>query len=221
MINVNDGCPLSGGEQNRAILARLFSKPANLLVLDEPTNDLDVETLELLEEILLKFPGTVLLVSHDRAFMDNVVTSILVLERDGRVSEHVGGYGDWVARGGRLAAIDSAEEKDASSKEGPAAEKPTANSGDVGSGAVTAAPAAHAPAPDKPRKLSYKDQRELDALPERIEALEAQLAERQATVAEPAFYSRPHEETHQVLTAMADLQAELEVAYARWEELLE
>ncbi len=104
---------LSGGEQNRAILARLFSKPANLLVLDEPTNDLDIETLELLEEILLDFEGTVLLVSHDRAFMDNVVTSIMVLEGDGRVIEHVGGYGNWVEKGGRLTALDEATPKQA------------------------------------------------------------------------------------------------------------
>ena len=212
---------LSGGEQNRAILARLFSKPANLLVLDEPTNDLDVETLELLEEILLKFPGTVLLVSHDRAFMDNVVTSILVLEGDGRVTEHVGGYGDWVAKGGRLAALDGAMEEHALLQGGPEAEAPTTDVADGGRRTATAAPADQAPAPDKPRKLSYKDQRELDALPERIEALETQLAEQQAAVAEPAFYSRPHEETHEVLAAMADLQAELEAAYARWEELLE
>jgi len=91
---------LSGGEQNRAILAKLFSKPANLLVLDEPTNDLDIETLELLEEILLNFDGTLLLVSHDRAFMDNVVTSILVFEGDGKINDYVGGYSDWIARGG-------------------------------------------------------------------------------------------------------------------------
>ena len=212
---------LSGGEQNRAILAKLFSKPANLLVLDEPTNDLDVETLELLEEILLDFPGTVLLVSHDRAFMDNVVTSILVLEGDGRVSEHVGGYGDWVARGGRLAALDGASEEDALLEASPDSEALTADVADGGTRAVTAAPRDHASAPERSRKLSYKDQRELDALPERIEALEARLAEQQAAIAEPAFYSRPHEETREVLAAMADLQAELEAAYARWEELLE
>ncbi len=193
---------LSGGEQNRAILARLFSKPANLLVLDEPTNDLDVETLELLEEILMDYKGTVLLVSHDRAFMDNVVTSILVLEGNGKVSEHVGGYSDWVARGGRLVGLDD-----------PApgrAEAPKQDSKPAQSSKETA---------PRARKLSYKDQRELDALPERIEALEAKQAELEATVSAPEFYDQDHSVTNGVLEALTALQAELEAAYERWAEL--
>ena len=145
---------LSGGEQNRAILARLFSKPANLLVLDEPTNDLDIETLELLEEILLDFDGTVLLVSHDRRFMDNVVTSILVMSGDGTVQDHVGGYGSWVEKGGRLAGLD-----DAPRGAGQRVKQPKGKP----------KPAVQSP---KPAKLSYMDQRELDSLPGRIEELE-------------------------------------------------
>ncbi|MDX1736267.1 MAG: ATP-binding cassette domain-containing protein, partial [Halioglobus sp.] len=142
---------LSGGEQNRAVLAKLFSQPANLLVLDEPTNDLDIETLELLEEILLDFDGTVILVSHDREFMDNVVTSLLVLEGNGMVSEHAGGYSDWEARGYSLG----------DARGGAALRKPSP------------AAAAQADRPRKRSKLSFKDQRELDALPRRIEDLEA------------------------------------------------
>lgn len=192
---------LSGGEQNRAILARLFSKPANLLVLDEPTNDLDVETLELLEEILMDYKGTVLLVSHDRAFMDNVVTSILVLEGDGRVSEHVGGYSDWVVKGGRLVGLDDPAPQAAKAPE------------------QAAKPKAAALAAAKPKKLSYKDQRELDALPERIEGLEAKQAELEAAISAPDFYEQDHAVTNAALKELADLQAELEAAFARWEEL--
>jgi len=192
---------LSGGEQNRAILAQLFSKPANLLVLDEPTNDLDVETLELLEEILLTFKGTVLLVSHDRAFMDNVVTSILVLEGDGRVSEHVGGYSNWVQKGGRLRGLEE-----------PAASEPE----------LAAPPApAEKPAAAPKKKLSYKDQRELDALPDRIESLEAEQQALEAKIADPAFYQQDHAVTGPVLEQLTALQAELEAAYERWEVLSE
>ena len=193
---------LSGGEQNRAILAQLFSKPSNLLVLDEPTNDLDVETLELLEEILLDFKGTVLLVSHDRSFMDNVVTSILVLEGDGRVSEHVGGYSNWVEKGGRLRGL-----------EDPAPVTPKQ--------AASASEKTPAPTAAKPQKLSYKDQRELDGLPDRIEALEAQQAALEATIAEPDFYQQDHTVTSKALAQLAALQADLDSAYERWEELSE
>ncbi len=192
---------LSGGEQNRAILARLFSKPSNLLVLDEPTNDLDVETLELLEEILIDYQGTVLLVSHDRAFMDNVVTSILVLEGDGLVHEYVGGYSDWAAKGGKLVGLD---------EPGPA-------SGSTKKPAKETAPAASQK--PKAKKLSYKDQRELDALPDRIEALEERQAELESTVSAPGFYNQDHETTNAVLNELASLQAELEAAYSRWELL--
>lgn len=192
---------LSGGEQNRAILARLFSKPANLLVLDEPTNDLDIETLELLEEILLDFKGTVLLVSHDRAFMDNVVTSILVLEGDGRVNEYVGGYGSWVEKGGRLTALDEATTKKA------AAAKATKTK------AVEVAAAA------KPSKLTYKDQRELDALPGRIEALEEDKARLESQVADAGFYRQEQDAVKKTLAELARVHEDLEAAYTRWAEL--
>jgi ATP-binding cassette subfamily F protein uup len=187
---------LSGGEQNRAILAKLFSKPANLLVLDEPTNDLDVETLELLEEILLDFKGTVLLVSHDREFMDNVVTSTLVLEGGGVINEYVGGYSDWVAHGGKLVSLDDEGQKSASEK--PAAQKPAATAN---------------------KKLSYKDQRELDALPERIELLETQQQELETAISAPEFYQQERSAADKVLAQLAEAQAELELAYARWEKL--
>jgi ATP-binding cassette subfamily F protein uup len=189
---------LSGGEQNRAILAKLFSKPANLLVLDEPTNDLDIETLELLEEILLTFDGTVLLVSHDRDFMDNVVTSLLVLEGDGVVSEHAGGYSDWEARGGQLLGVD----------------KPPAGAKSV----PPAATAAITGATPKP-KLSYKMQRELDSLPGIIETLERQQQELEATISQPDFYQGDHARVEQVLGELKRVQADMENTFERWAAL--
>jgi len=191
---------LSGGEQNRAVLARLFSKPANLLELDEPTNDLDIETLELLEDILLTFEGTVLLVSHDRDFMDNVVTGLLVLEGDGVVTEQAGGYSDWEARGGRLR-----------SPENPAAGQPAKPTLPATEVAVT-------PAADK-RKLSYKDQRELDALPGLIEELEQSQQALEQKVSDPGFYQRDQAEVQQVLADLTDVQAKLENAFERWSQL--
>jgi ATP-binding cassette subfamily F protein uup len=193
---------LSGGEQNRAVLARLFSKPANLLVLDEPTNDLDIETLELLEEILLTFEGTVLLVSHDREFMDNVVTSLLVVEGGGRVSDHAGGYSDWLARGGRLADISQGSELEpVTASTAPAAQQTIDNSG------------------PKKRKLSYKDQRELDALPGLIETLEQRQQALEATMAGPDFYQQDHAEVQQLIDELARVQQELETAFERWNAL--
>jgi ATP-binding cassette subfamily F protein uup len=220
---------LSGGEQNRAILARLFSHPANLLVLDEPTNDLDLETLELLEETLLGFDGTVLLVSHDRDFMDNVVTSLLVLDGDGRVVEQAGGYSDWEARGGRLREIVQASAgRDAEghapdgepSAGGPAARRyePAGNGAVAESGASAARPPA-ADAPARPRKLGYKERRELQQLPQRIEALEQRQSALEAAIAEPGFYEGDHQRSAAVLEELAALQAELEAAYDRWAEL--
>ncbi len=191
---------LSGGEQNRAVLARLFSKPANLLVLDEPTNDLDIETLELLEEILLNFEGTVLLVSHDREFMDNVVTSLLVLEGDGVITEHAGSYSDWEARGFSLA--------------NPSGN--TAKADPAGGGKET--PPAATPSPGK-RKLSYKDQRELEGLPALIESMEQRQQRLEETVSQADFYQRDRDEVEQVLAELADVQAELEQAFTRWAEL--
>ncbi len=191
---------LSGGEQNRAILARMFSKPANMLVLDEPTNDLDVETLELLEEVLLEFKGTVLLVSHDREFLDNVVTSILVFEGDGVVGEYVGGYRDWVARGEALAAQ---REESADSAIVVSPRKPI--------------PSAESTRPT--RKLSYKKQRELEQLPGQIEALEARQAQLEMQIAQPSFYQGEQQKITQVLEQHGQLQLELEALYQRWAEL--
>jgi len=193
---------LSGGEQNRAILAKLFSQPANLLVLDEPTNDLDIETLELLEEILLDFKGTVLLVSHDRDFMDHVVTNLLVLEGNGKISNHVGGYSDWINHGGKLEGLE--EEQQASA---PAVQKPTA------------APAQQETKQAPKKKLSYKDQIELDKLPALIETLEQQQAQLEAQISQPEFYKGTAQETQAVLDSLESTQQQLEQAYQRWDEL--
>jgi len=192
---------LSGGEQNRAILAKLFSKPANLLVLDEPTNDLDVETLELLEEILLEFDGTVLLVSHDREFMDNVVTSIFVLEGKGRVADYVGGYSGWVEKGGRLVNLEQQEEK-TTPKQANGEEAP---------------PPPETPSP--PKKLSYRDQRELESLPGIIEKLELRQQELEAEISAPGFYEQDHEATQVAIKSLGEVRAELEAVYGRWLEL--
>jgi len=201
---------LSGGESNRLLLAKLFTQPANVLVLDEPTNDLDVETLELLEELLLDFPGTLLLVSHDREFMDNVVTDVLAFEGDGRVKAYVGGYSDWIRQGGKLPpapwVFDTARRT-----AGPAS---------------AAVPSTEAAAPEtparparRPAKLSYKLQRELDALPATIEALEADIADFEAKVGDPGFYQQEATAVTATLEAMTAKQAELDAAMERWMEL--
>jgi ATP-binding cassette subfamily F protein uup len=194
---------LSGGERNRLLLARLFARPSNLLVMDEPTNDLDVETLELLEEKLNDYTGTLLLVSHDRDFLDSVVTSTLVLEGDGRVGEYVGGYSDWARTSARARA--GASLRPASAERDPA---PVAN-----------AAAAAKPAPPARRKLGYNEQRELDALPGKIEALEARVAELAAQMQSPDFYRRDGAAIASALEQAANADAELAQAYARWEAL--
>ncbi|MEJ2534735.1 MAG: ATP-binding cassette domain-containing protein [Gammaproteobacteria bacterium] len=216
---------LSGGEQNRAVLARLFSRPANLLVLDEPTNDLDLETLELLEEILLAFEGTVLLVSHDRAFMDNTVTSLMVLDGRGRVDERVGSYSDWERAGGRLHKLGGGE----AAADGPGAA--TAPREGLAAGESPAAGTADHPAragtPDAPkqaakparRKLSYQLQRELDQLPAKIEKLEQRQAALEARMAEAGFFEGEPDAVRAVTDEHAALLNELEAAYARWDEL--
>ena len=185
---------LSGGERNRLLLARLFAQPANLLVLDEPTNDLDVETLELLEELLLDYQGTLLLVSHDRAFLDNVVTSTLVFEGDGRIGEYVGGYTDWLRQ--RQAA---AREAQPAAKAGP----------------VKLSPPSLSPA-GKSKKLSYKDQRELDALPARIEALETEQTQLHAMVNDAGFYQQPEDQINATLERLEAIARELVTCYERW-----
>jgi ATP-binding cassette subfamily F protein uup len=194
---------LSGGEQNRLILARLFAKPCNLLVLDEPTNDLDLETLELLEELLSEFQGTLLLVSHDRAFLDNVVQSCIVFEGNGKVTRHVGGYQDWINHGGTFTA-DAVQE---------AATTPVA---------VQPKPAAPAPAPvaaaAKP-KLSYKLQRELEQMPLLIDSTEKEIKALEQQTTAPGFYQKTHADTAPVLQRLADTRQKLEQLFLRWEEL--
>ncbi|MDT8896404.1 ATP-binding cassette domain-containing protein [Halomonas sp. I1] len=204
---------LSGGESNRLLLARLFTQPANVLVLDEPTNDLDVETLELLEELLLSFEGTLLLVSHDRAFMDNVVTSVLAFEGEGRVREYVGGYSDWVRQGGKLPP--APWEGAARQRAEPVADVEAA--GARKSPEVSTTPAASA-APRR-TKLSYKLQRELDGLPAEIERLESEVAEFERQVGDPAFYQQDPDTVTATLQALNDKQAELDSAMERWMEL--
>lgn len=194
---------LSGGEQNRAILAKLFSKPANVLVLDEPTNDLDIETLELLEEILVEFKGTLLLVSHDRAFMDNVVTGIMVFTGGGQVREYVGGYSDWVAHGGSLPA---------------ATDKPVA----VTSSAEDVAAVKPGPAPSPPnKKRSYQIQRELDNQPALVEKLENRKTTIEQTLSAPDFYNNDPAAVAAELGKLAAVEQELSAAYRRWQILEE
>jgi ATP-binding cassette subfamily F protein uup len=194
---------LSGGERNRLLLAKLFAKPANLLVLDEPTNDLDIETLELLEERLLEFQGTLLVVSHDREFLDNVATSSLVFEGEGWVAEYVGGYSDWERQ--------QAAAKKTRAPEGRASPRRPAQP-DVQS----ASAAAPAPPVRRGTKLSYKDQRELDALPARIEALETEVGALQQRLADPALYRDGGAEVTAVQARLSAAETELAVAYARW-----
>lgn len=186
---------LSGGERNRLMLAKLFLKPANILILDEPTNDLDVDTLELLESLLAEYDGTLLLVSHDRAFLDNVVTSTLVFEGNARVGEYVGGYEDWLRQR-------KAPQRRTSAK-APAAkpDKPAAA------------------AQPKAKKLSYKERRELEQLPQTIEALEDDKSKLDAAIGDGEFYRQDKDAIAETLARHNELQAELEQAYARWEAL--
>ena len=188
---------LSGGERNRLLLARLFAQPANLLVMDEPTNDLDVETLELLEELLLEYQGTLLLVSHDRAFLDNAVTSTLVFEGDGRIGEYVGGYTDWLRQRRNPAAPATEALRAKTQTPASAAEKTRTKS----------------------RKLSYKEQREIETLPGKIETLETEHSQLQAAVSAAGFYQQPGEAISATLARLQSVTAELEEYYARWEAL--
>jgi ATP-binding cassette subfamily F protein uup len=190
---------LSGGERNRLLLARLFTRPANVLVLDEPTNDLDIETLELLEEQLLEWRGTLLLVSHDRAFMDNVVTTTFAFEGDGQVREYVGGYEDWL-------------------RQRPAPPLPPAASRAVDA-MTSGATAARAAAAVTSKKLSYKEQRELDALPRDIEALESEEQALNARIAGPEFYKEGQEAIAAALARLEEVTRLLGDAYSRWHEL--
>ena len=188
---------LSGGERNRVILAKLFTKPANLLILDEPTNDLDVEMLEVLEQRLVEFAGTLIIVSHDRDFLDNVVTSTLVFEEEGGLQEYIGGYKDWAKRGKELLETDS-----------PHLLNKTSVVNENGKNEKI-----------KPKKLSYKLQRELDDLPGRIDELEKFVTGLAEIVEKPDFYDKPFEETSEVLEQLSNAQQELDQAIERWSEL--
>ncbi len=183
---------LSGGERNRLTLAKLFTKPFNLLILDEPTNDLDIDTLELLEQKLVDYQGTLLLVSHDRTFINNIVTSTLVFEGEGRVNEYVGGYDDWLRQ---RPAVETAEKKSQ-----PKKSEAKSNAG-------------------KPKELSYNDKRELESLPNKIEKLELELEQLQLELSNPDFYQQQDAIISEKNEYLKIIQEKLETAYKRWEEL--
>ncbi|MDT8424911.1 MAG: ATP-binding cassette domain-containing protein [Methyloprofundus sp.] len=187
---------LSGGEKNRLLLAKLFTKPANLIIMDEPTNDLDMETLELLEERLVDYEGTLLIVSHDRAFLDNVVTSVIVFEGEGVVNEYVGGYSDWLAYSKEQARL---VEKPAKKK----TPQPTSNV------AVAA----------KKKKLSFKEQKELAELPLQIDKLEAQQVKVNEKISDAKFYQQAQDAINIVLAELTQVEQDLAHAYKRWDEL--
>jgi ABC transport system ATP-binding/permease protein len=189
---------LSGGERNRLLLARLFTKPCNVLVLDEPTNDLDAETLELLEDLLVEFGGTLLLVSHDRAFLNEVCTSLLVFEGEGRVVDYLGGYDDWQKEKAAKAAATAA-----------AIEKAKRDAKD----------AAIAETTKKTRKLSNKERLELETLPKTIEKLEAEQTILTTKLADPLFFKKPPVEVTHATVRLHEIESELAKAYARWAEL--
>ena len=186
---------LSGGERNRLLLAKLFARPANVLVLDEPTNDLDLETLELLEQRLVDFQGTVLAVSHDREFLDNVVTSVIAFDQ-GSVQEYVGGYSDWIRQRGVVESprksLRSLQKKSSASLE---------------------------PEKLKPRKLSFKEKRELEQLPAQIEKMEADVAGLHEEMADASFYRRPAQEIAMTQKSLQELEDRMAIAYARWQDL--
>ncbi|MBI1375652.1 MAG: ATP-binding cassette domain-containing protein [Phycisphaera sp.] len=200
---------LSGGERNRLMLARMFTRPANVLVLDEPTNDLDTDTLELLEELLVEFPGTVFLVSHDRTFLNNVVTSTLAFEGDGVIKEYVGGYDDWLRQ-----RSSPSEAPAASASDG--AKQITKQNADAAAAPRTAAATETAATT---RKISYNERRELESLPDRIESLETQRKELYARMSDPAFYQGEPKKIAQTTSELERIDAELAAAFTRWEFL--
>jgi ATP-binding cassette subfamily F protein uup len=187
---------LSGGERNRVILAKLFTEGSNLLVLDEPTNDLDVETLEALETRLAEFAGTLIVVSHDRHFLDAVVNRTLVFEADGVVRQYAGGYSDWARQRHALAI---GEDKTLSNKSDRSARSRKSDGGGT--------------------KLSYKLRRELDALPDEIERMEGELERLDAEIIQPQFYQQDHAKTHAKLEERERLEQQLSTAVDRWAEL--
>ena len=186
---------LSGGERNRLLLAQLFKRPSNLIVLDEPTNDLDAETLELLEELVTNYNGTVLLVSHDRAFLNNVVTGTFVLDGDGQVKEYAGGYDDYIRQRDASATLEVEETAK------PTETRPSKSRG------------------DKPAGLNFKERRELESLPEQIAGLEEEQSTQHAAMAEPSFFKQDGAEIAKATARLETVEQELAVLYARWEEL--
>lgn len=186
---------LSGGERNRLLLAKLFTRPSNLLVLDEPTNDLDAETMDLLEDLLVEYQGTIILVSHDRHFLDNVVTNLMVLEGDGRVQDFVGSWSDW---------MESRKNRPGTAKATSPRESP---------------PPTRSPAKDRARKMSFKEIKELEALPDLLATMEGQLETLHGTMADPGFYKQGQDQISLALKEEEQLNADLAQAYARWEEL--
>jgi ATP-binding cassette subfamily F protein uup len=197
---------LSGGERNRLLLARLFARPANVLVLDEPTNDLDIDTLELLEELLQNYDGTVFIVSHDRTFLDEVVTNTLVYEGDGHWREYVGGVQDWLQQSRRAMALNAGSSME------PIASQPT-----MASGSPTRADISTPPA--KKTKLSFKEQRELDALPALIEALEREQNELNQLLADGQLFIQDHVKAAQLGSRIEAIELELMQALQRWDTL--
>ncbi|HPQ97721.1 MAG TPA: ATP-binding cassette domain-containing protein, partial [Thiolinea sp.] len=195
---------LSGGERNRLLLARLFARPSNLLVLDEPTNDLDAETLELLEELLVDYQGTLLLISHDRSFLNAVVTRSIVFENGG-LCEYAGGYDDWLLQRPPPESLPRNPEKTST--------RPADTSSKADTTTTAARPAT------RPAKLSYKDRRELEQLPQHIEQLEARLAEVQTTLSDPAFYQQAPTDITRVQAQLQQLEQTLEQAFERWAQL--
>jgi ATP-binding cassette subfamily F protein uup len=185
---------LSGGEKNRLMLAKLFAKPANVLVLDEPTNDLDVESLELLEDVLFEYSGTLLIVSHDRAFLNNVVTSTLAFDTEGKVGEYAGGYDDWLLQRPKTETLPPPGKK-AGKKTTPKPKSP------------------------KTRKLGYKETQELKNLPQKIDRLEADQKSLYETLSDPNFYKKTKTEIARAKSRLAELEKEIEAAYLRWEAL--
>lgn len=202
---------LSGGEQNRAILAKVFSKPANILVLDEPTNDLDIETLELLEEILLQFEGTVLLVSHDRQFMDNVVTNLMIFEGNGQIDEFVGSYSDWQRSGGSLAALEEQSSATVASKTKSKATTAPDTKAEVSGAAKSTNKENHQAARERKKAL--------DKQMKVIERLENRQKELEAIMGDAAFYEKEQAEIDAVINETGELQKKLEQAYEDWEAL--
>ncbi|MDF1746226.1 MAG: ATP-binding cassette domain-containing protein, partial [Gimesia sp.] len=186
---------LSGGERNRLLLAKLFTRPTNLMIFDEPTNDLDSETLELLEELISNHPGTLLLVSHDRAFLNNVVTATLVFDEDGQVKEYAGGYDDYLMQAERNQ-VSQKNERESKEKTEP-----------------------RAPQKTKVAKLSFKEQKELDEIPHSIEQLEQEQAQLHSAMASPEFFKQPAEVITESSTRVEVIQNELEFLLNRWEEL--